>query len=72
MGRINPPDDSEFLPELEAAQMLCVSRESLRTWRVRGIGPRWFKFSSLVRYRRADLDRFIAESARHGPSSAAA
>jgi predicted site-specific integrase-resolvase len=42
-----------------AARMLGVSVSTLRRWDRDGKGPRAIKFSRLVRYRPADLQRFL-------------
>lgn len=56
------PDPSALLTETQAAEFLHVSRRSLQAWRVRGGGPRFVKIGKLVRYRRADLLAFTAET----------
>jgi predicted DNA-binding transcriptional regulator AlpA len=45
-----------------AAKYVGVSEASLRLWRSRGEGPRYFKAGEkLIRYLKADLDRWIEE-----------
>ena len=47
--------------ERQAARYLGVSGAVLRLWRGNGTGPRYFRAGEkLVRYRRADLDSWIA------------
>lgn len=48
------------LTEREAAVYLGVSIGTLRRWRYIGCAPRHFRVSNLIRYRREDLDAFIA------------
>jgi predicted DNA-binding transcriptional regulator AlpA len=47
--------------EREAASILCYSVRALQNWRHRGGGPDFVKVSSRsVRYRRTDLEKWIA------------
>lgn len=63
------PQPSPLLPgdlvdEREAALILGVSVQTLRNWRTLGPGngPSWKKLGKrLVRYRRADLEAFVAD-----------
>jgi len=43
----------------EAARLLGVSHRTLEDWRNRGGGPRFIHLGRLVRYRAADLERFV-------------
>ena len=57
-----PKKRSTLLDEREAASILCYSVRALQNWRHRGGGPDFVKVSSRsIRYRRADLDRWIAD-----------
>jgi predicted DNA-binding transcriptional regulator AlpA len=52
----------QLLNEKQAAEILCYSVRALQNWRHRGGGPDFVKVSARsVRYRRADLDKWIAE-----------
>jgi predicted DNA-binding transcriptional regulator AlpA len=51
------------LTEDDVARALRVSTAVLRSWRVRGKGPRFFRFGRAVRYLRADIEDYITESA---------
>lgn len=52
---------SALIDEREAASILCYSVRALQNWRHRGGGPDFVKVSSRsIRYRRADLDKWIA------------
>ncbi len=60
----NQPN-AAFIPTLvnerEAASILCYSVRALQNWRHRGGGPDFVKVSARsVRYRRADLEKWIA------------
>lgn len=53
---------SHLVDEREAANILCYSVRALQNWRHRGGGPDFVKVSARsVRYRRADLDKWVAE-----------
>ena len=55
------PDSNRLMNEIEAADLLCYSVRALQNWRHRGGGPDFVKVSSRsVRYRRIDLDKWIA------------
>lgn len=52
---------SELINEREAASILYYSVRALQNWRHRGGGPDFVKVSSRsVRYRRTDLEKWIA------------
>ncbi|WP_390911853.1 helix-turn-helix domain-containing protein [Pseudosulfitobacter sp. SM2401] len=52
---------STLVDEREAASILCYSVRALQNWRHRGGGPDFVKVSSRsVRYRRTDLEKWIA------------
>ncbi|WP_425450498.1 helix-turn-helix transcriptional regulator [Virgifigura deserti] len=45
-----------------------VSKRTLQRWRLEGSGPVYIKLSRSVRYRKSDLDAFIAAGLRHSTS----
>lgn len=55
-----------LLTPKDAALYLAISVDTLAYWRCIGRGPKYIKFTrarqGVVRYRREDLDRFIAAS----------
>ncbi len=51
---------SDLLTPDTVAGLLQVAKGTLEIWRVRRFGPRFCKVGRLVRYRRADIDAFIA------------
>jgi hypothetical protein len=53
------PGTALFTPG-ETAIYLNARRDLLRSWRWRGCGPRYVGCGSLVRYRKCDLDSFLA------------
>tara|TARA_R100000808_G_C2096195_1_gene114833 strand:- start:493 stop:702 length:210 start_codon:yes stop_codon:yes gene_type:complete len=49
-----------YMTTAEAADYLRIKPDTLKVWRHRSTGPRYFKPSpGLVRYRRQDLDAWI-------------
>jgi predicted DNA-binding transcriptional regulator AlpA len=61
-GIITRPNPNRLMNEIEAADLLCYSVRALQNWRHRGGGPDFVKVSSRsVRYRRTDLDKWIAD-----------
>jgi predicted DNA-binding transcriptional regulator AlpA len=52
---------SELLRDGEVAAALRVSVACIRRWRLAGIGPKFVKVGRSVRYRAADLERWLAE-----------
>jgi hypothetical protein len=48
-----------------------ISKQTLAIHRLRGTGPRFVKVGRLVRYRRSDLDAWIAARVRGSTSEAA-
>jgi hypothetical protein len=43
------------------------SKSTLDHWRLRRVGPKWYKIGGVIRYYQNDLDDYIASCAR-GPS----
>lgn len=59
---INQTDIVDLLTEKEVAAILRVSVSTLQQWRWRGIALPFLKVGSAVRYRRQDLDSYLAAS----------
>lgn len=54
---------SDLLDEKEVSEILKISVNTLRNWRALRQGPRYFKVGKrAVRYRRSDIDAFVAGS----------
>ena len=45
----------------QVSDYLQVAVSTLKMWRGTGTGPAWFKANGMVRYRRVDVDAWIAE-----------
>ena len=67
------PHCGELLPRAavvtarEAAEFLCMSEWWLKKARREGHGPAFVRTGRTIRYRVADLDRWLAEHTRGGP-----
>lgn len=49
-----------LLTQGEAADLLHVQARTLESWRMRGIGPKFIRYTSrAIRYRPADLHAFL-------------
>src|SRR5581483_820188 len=47
-----------ILTDVEVAERLGVSRFTVRSWRLKGVGPRFLKMGRAVRYRSEDIDAY--------------
>lgn len=55
----------QLYDELQAARLLRISRRTLQGWRLKGGGPPFVRLGlRCIRYRRADLQEFMAERTR--------
>lgn len=50
----------EMLSEKEAARAIGFSAETLRQWRRRGGGPRFFTIGRAIRYRKSDVEAWLS------------
>ena len=56
---ISHPDAGKTtLTDIEVASRLGVSRFTVRSWRLKGVGPRFLKLGRAVRYRPQDVDDY--------------
>jgi excisionase family DNA binding protein len=55
------PVEREWIGVDDLARWLDVPNTTIRQWRYRGIGPRAHKIGRHVRYRRADVEAWLAE-----------
>ncbi len=51
-----------LLTETQVAELLQIKPATLKRWRWSGIGPTFCKIGGSVRYKRSELERFIADS----------
>ncbi|WP_422028812.1 helix-turn-helix transcriptional regulator [Roseovarius sp.] len=66
-------DAHALLPPRQAARYLGLSESTLaklRSRHARGRGPRYSKLGGSIRYRKTDLDAWIAENATRSPGQA--
>ena len=61
---------ADLLTIAEAAAYLRLPVETLRKWRAAGTGPRAAKVGKHLRYRRAEVDRWLAEREREAADRA--
>jgi hypothetical protein len=54
-----------------AARYLGLSRSTLEKARVYGGGPKYYKYSKVIRYRPEDLDAWLSERLMHTTSAKA-
>ncbi len=66
--------DRRTLTDIQVAARLGVSRFTVRSWRLKGLGPRFLKMGRAVRYRPEDVDEYERQalvetqaSADHSP-----
>ena len=61
---------NRILTDVEVAERLGVSRFTVRSWRLRGVGPRFLKMGRAVRYRCQDVDEYERQALveTQGPS----
>ena len=57
LGAVHVPVDVG-LTDVEVATRLGVSRFTVRSWRLKGQGPRFLKMGRAVRYRTEDVDDY--------------
>lgn len=58
-GRVNHLDDETLYGEVVISKQLDCDEKTLQAWRSRGGGPPFVKVGRLVRYRGADVKRWI-------------
>ncbi len=61
-----------FLTEGELSALIKVPTKSLQRWRWAGFGPKFVKLGHAVRYRRSDIDDWIAAQTRTSTTDAGA
>ncbi len=61
-----PPAPADNLPPRAVAELLNVAEGTLAAWRSSGRVPLpYLKFGGLVRYRRSDVEAFVAANVRN-------
>lgn len=55
----------EYLNTKQAAAYLSLSTQRLEIWRVQGGGPPYHKLCHAVRYKKSELDAFMASNSRN-------
>lgn len=59
----NTPPATPLMTEAEVAAYLHVPAETVRYWRHQGTGPQAFRVGRHVRYRPADVERWLEDQA---------
>lgn len=54
-----PRDHDQYINDRQAAEYLGISLASLRRWRGKCAGPRYYRIGHSIRYRYADLDDYV-------------
>lgn len=67
-GAVKLPEP--LMTTAQAAQYLNVGKSTLEQYRVHGDGPLYVKISASVRYRRSDLDAWVAARVTKSTSAA--
>ncbi len=62
----------EYFDTKRAAAYLGLSKQRLEIWRVSGDGPPYTKLAQAVRYKRSDLDVFMAKHLRNNTTEGGA
>ena len=57
-------DDEDLLTDVEIADWFRLKPQTLRAWRVKGIGPEWIQIESAIRYRRGTARRYLNVQSR--------
>ena len=57
-GSFTDTSGKRTLTDIEVASRLGVSRFTVRSWRLKGLGPRFLKMGRAVRYRPQDVDEY--------------
>ena len=61
-----------YLCEADAANFVGAKASTLRAWRVKGRGPRYYKIGGKIFYRESDLEAWIEAQVRGSTSDVAA
>ena len=61
---------SDLLTTPETAEVLRCSKSSLDKWRLKGLGPKFVRVGSRIRYRASDVAEFVAAQTRSSTSAA--
>lgn len=61
---ISPAGSAGLLTSKQAGNYLGIPAPTLAGWRCRKLGPTYVKVGGHVRYRKADLDSYIAQNER--------
>jgi len=57
---------NKLLTDVELAELLNVTRSTVRSWRIKGKGPRYYKLGGAVRYAEKDIQEWMETSRKGG------
>jgi predicted DNA-binding transcriptional regulator AlpA len=57
---VSKPTTSEWLDRTELAELTGFTRRSIENWDQTGQGPRRYRLGNRIRYRRDDVEKWIA------------
>ena len=60
----------ELIDSVQLAQYLGAKTATVEGWRLKGIGPRYIKVGSLVRYRTEDVEKWLKSKTRSSTKKA--
>lgn len=58
---MSEPTAEPLITDTEVAELLQVAPGTPSGWRSRGVGPPYFKFGNLIRYRRSEVLGWLEE-----------
>jgi hypothetical protein len=59
-----------LIGEKEAAELLDLKPQTLAVWRIKGIGPAFYKMGRLVKYKRSELAAYVESTRCHNTGEA--
>ncbi len=54
----------EYLDTKQTAAYLSLSKKCLELWRYKGGGPKYSKLAGAVRYKKSDIEKFMADRSK--------
>lgn len=68
-NKASPTESAGLLSAVQAGAYLGVPGATLQGWRYRGVGPTYVKIGGQIRYRKTDIDAYIAQNERKAVSA---
>ncbi len=67
--RATTTQTASLMTPREVAEFLAMPVGTLQTWRAKRTGPRGYRVGKHVRYRREDVEQWLAQRADSGPNT---